>query len=434
MSPLEFHGEGPKAEELCDPHGMSEYRYITQPEVEKEISWTKQDADELFEFAKAMPRVREDAKYAGKVVGKKRIIGLGSFSISANKRGVRDGVVNPKSKDIASAPPVVQKIADKLTRLNGGKPINYLSFIAYENEGDHINWHQHNEDRCRDATVYIVSMGETRTFSIRRVCEQHRICEKCNASCHADSKTLCAKCKANVKARKDCKTCESTPKQWTSLQPEHGSIIVLPHDYNVTHEHAVLGKQDVGGDKTTKGLRISINTKNIREEDIAYVERENRNEESIPSGTLRKAVVPRVYSIKRKHPQDAIYVGCAGNWKGCKCHAGDIKSGSMYGNSYKPREFGGHFKHPIAKTPEEYREKLDKKWKSKEPKDVAWKQRAIKELRGKNLLCWCLQAEDVDGAKVTKPEGCHARVLFEYVNRNEGKDGPVNPGHPEESL
>jgi hypothetical protein len=46
--------------------------------------------------------------------------------------------------------------------LNGGRPINYLSFIAYENEGDHINWHQHNEDRCRDATVYIVSMGETR--------------------------------------------------------------------------------------------------------------------------------------------------------------------------------------------------------------------------------------------------------------------------------
>ncbi len=94
----------------------------------------------------------------------------------------------------------------------------------------------------------------------------------------------------------------------------------------------------------------------------------------------------------------------------------------MYGNSYKPREFGGHFKHPIATTPEEYREKLDKKWHSKEPKDVAWKDRAIKELRGNNLLCWCLQPEDVDGVKVTKPEGCHARVLFEYVNRNEKKE------------
>jgi len=141
------------------------------------------------------------------------------------------------------------------------------------------------------------------------------------------------------------------------LQPEHGSIIVLPHDYNVTHEHAILGKDDVGGDKTAKGLRISINTKNVREQDIAYVERENRNGEPIPSGTLRKAVVPRVYSIKRKHPQDAVYVGCAGSWKGCKCHRDEIKSGSMFGNSYKPREFGGHFKHPIAKTPEEYRDR-----------------------------------------------------------------------------
>lgn len=319
------------------------------------------------------------------------------------------------------------KLGSKFSELNDAK--SYLSFIAYENEGDHINWHQHNEDRCRDATVYIVSMSETRTFGVRRVCEQHRICDKCNASCHADSKTLCAKCKANVKARKNCKTCESTPKQWTSLQPEHGSIIVLPHDYNVTHEHAVLGKQDVGGDKTAKGLRISINTKNIREEDIAYVERENRNGKPIPlsADNIHKGIAPgankpRVYSIKRKHPQDAVYIGCAGSWKGCKCHAANIKSGSMYGNSYKPREFDGHFKHPIAKTPEEYREKLDKKWESNAPKDIAWKKRAIKELRGRNLLCWCLQPEDVDRVKITKPEGCHARVLFEYVNRGEVKD------------
>jgi Domain of unknown function (DUF4326) len=314
-------------------------------------------------------------------------------------------------------------IADKLTQLYGGKEINYLGFVAYENEGDHSNWHQHNEDRCRDATVYIVSMGETRTFGIRRVCEGHRICDKCNASCHADSKT-------KVKARKDCKTCESTPKQWTSLQPEHGSIIVLPHDYNVTHEHAVLGKQDEGGDKTPKGLRISISTKNIREEDIAYVERENRNGQPNPlsadkihKGIAPGANKPRVHSIKRKHSQDASYVGCAGSWKGCKCHVGVIKSGSMYGNSYNPREFGGHFKHLIANTPEEYRVKLDKKWRSNEPKDVAWKERAIKDLRGRNLLCWCLQPEDIDGLKVTKPEGCHARVLFEYVNRDEGKEG-----------
>src|SRR5580658_570702 len=180
-------------------------------------SWTEADLAELWEHAQNLPCNREqvkgdydrrpkwvckgDAHPNGKGVSRqflsdtprcpvcqssnvkpvmKRIIGLGSYSISANTRGLRDGVVNPKSKDISQAPVVVRKLAAKLTKLNDGKPINYLSFIAYENEGDHINWHQHNEDRCRDATVYIMSLGETRTFGLRRVCEKHRIggCKK----------------------------------------------------------------------------------------------------------------------------------------------------------------------------------------------------------------------------------------------------------------
>ncbi|MGO9589519.1 MAG: DUF4326 domain-containing protein [Candidatus Acidiferrales bacterium] len=150
----------------------------------------------------------------------------------------------------------------------------------------------------------------------------------------------------------------------------------------------------------------------------------------IPSGPLRKVSPqvngPRVYSVKRKHPKDAVYVGCIGSWPCCKCHDKDVHAlGSMYGNSYKPRQFGGHAKFPIGKAEngktavENYRDKLDAKWKSNDPQDIAWKERAIKELRGKNLLCWCLQPAEVDGAKVTKPEGCHARVLFEYVNRKD---------------
>jgi alkylated DNA repair dioxygenase AlkB len=65
------------------------------------------------------------------------------------------------------------KLALRLTELNGGKAINYLSVIAYENEMDHIDWHQHNEDRCRDAKVFIVSLGEVRTLGIRHICKQH---------------------------------------------------------------------------------------------------------------------------------------------------------------------------------------------------------------------------------------------------------------------
>ncbi|MFZ0736963.1 MAG: alpha-ketoglutarate-dependent dioxygenase AlkB [Candidatus Acidiferrales bacterium] len=434
--------------------------------------WMPEDLAELWELAQAMPRKREQQLYgrmklprwtckdskhpAGKnnrgFVGHeakcpickstdvkpvmKLIIGLGSYCVTVTKRGLKDGVVNPNALPLDSAPPVVKKFAAKLSKMNGGKEINYLSFIAYENERDHIGWHQHNEDRCRDAKVYILSMGEERTFGVRQVCEKHglpaKTCVKnCETTCLDGPTALCKRCSAQMQARNTCPECESVRpgfkgkrkgKPWTAFQPEHGSIIVLNDEANETVEHAILQ------DKGPKGLRISINTKNIRPEDVNEVEgagvtRMLPVSSPIPSGTLRKLSPqvnkPRVYSIKRKHPKDAVYVGCAGAWPCCKCHEQDVRSGSRYGNSYTPRKWGGHMQNPIARTPDEYRTKLDALWNSPEPKAVAWKERAIKELRGKNLLCWCLQPEDVDGVKVTDPEGCHARVLFEYVNRKD---------------
>jgi hypothetical protein len=313
---------------------------------------------------------------------------------------VRDGVVNPKAKDISTAPEVVKKTADKLTKLNGGKPINYLSFIAYENEGDHINWHQHNEDRCRDATVYIVSLGEVRTFGIRRVCEDHRICDDCNESCHASGKTLCASCKKKVKARAKCKVCESTPEQWTSLQPKHGSVIVLPDEYNRTHEHAVLGKQDVGGDKTTKGLRISINTKNIREEDIAYVERENRNgmiplsedmlqkgiAPPIPSGALRKAVpAPKTEVVHCKRDEYDVYIGKINGTPGTKGFLPESPFANRSGGDY---------------------EAYLKKKVLREPAHAA----RLMALHGKRLGCWC-KGTSRDFSK------CHGHIVAKWADR-----------------
>jgi len=463
-----------------------DWEYIPPSDVFDD-DWTPEDLAALWEFAQKIPRKREQQLYgqvklprwtckdskhpAGKnnrgfVASEakcpicqstkvdpinKRIIGLGSYCVTLTKRGLKDGVVNPKAQSLDSAPPVVKRLAKKLTKINGGKEVNYLSFIAYENEKDHIGWHQHNEDRCRDATVYILSMGEKRTFGVRRVCEKHRLpaktCVKnCETTCLDGPTALCKRCSAQMQARNTCSECESVRpgfkgkregKPWTAFQPEHGSIIVLEAAANETVEHAVLQ------DKSPKGLRISVNTKNVREEDTRKVQGAGQiralpadtgiagivagmadyQAPPIPSGTLRKLCTekkdepPRVYSMKRKHPKDAVYIGCAGSWKCCKCHKKDVRSGSMFGNSHTPRVFGGHKNKPIAKTPAEYRQKLDAKWKSTAPKDVAWKERAIKELRGKNLLCWCLQPEDVDGVNVTKPEGCHARVLFEYVNR-----------------
>jgi hypothetical protein len=278
-----------------------------------------------------------------------------------------------------------------------------MSFIAYENERDHIGWHQHHEDRCRDATVYIVSMGEVRTFDIRRVCESHRLCDKCNSSCHADSKTLCKKCRANVKARKTCKTCESTPKQSTSLQPEHGSIIVLPDDYDLTHEHAVLGKQDVGGDKDRKGLRISINTKNIREEDIAYVERENGTD-IIPSGALRKAI-PGMLSLSA----DTIHKGIAPGVPQqtavvhCKRDEFDVYIGKVNGakrtKGYLPESKFAN------RSGGDYESYFRKKLRD-EPGFAA----EVMKLHSKRLGCWC-KGTSRDFSK------CHGHIIAGWLDR-----------------
>src|ERR1700682_6134247 len=111
------------------------------PETEKNADWYIEnwcekagiDADKLFEVCKSMPRHREQSMYSGKsMVNKKtgepifkRIVGIGSFSISPNKRGLKDGVVNPHARSLEEAPPEIIHLADELTKLNKGKPVNY---------------------------------------------------------------------------------------------------------------------------------------------------------------------------------------------------------------------------------------------------------------------------------------------------------------------
>lgn len=116
---------------------------------------------------------------------------------------------------------------------------------------------------------------------------------------------------------------------------------------------------------TLYGPRISINTKCLRS--------------------------PRVFSIKERHPTHAIYVGCKyGQFEG-----------TVYGNDYKPLE--GH-RSPIARNEAKFRGYVENMMQ-----DPAFREKAIKDLRGKHLLCWCSQDELF----------CHARVWLEIVNRPE---------------
>ena len=76
-----------------------EFRYISQPDVEKELGWTKQDADELFEYAKTMPRVREQSTY-----GRKKMF---TCAAASHRRGRRIAEVLRAMKLIRS----VQSVA-----------------------------------------------------------------------------------------------------------------------------------------------------------------------------------------------------------------------------------------------------------------------------------------------------------------------------------
>jgi alkylated DNA repair dioxygenase AlkB len=113
--------------------------------------------------------------------------------------------------------PLVQ-LAAKLTNY-AGKVINYVSIVRYLNGDEFMQYHQHEEDEVpgRDMSVYIVSTGAERPLEIRNL--------KTNAC--------------------------------TQVFARQGSLIVLPSEYNITHEHAVPKF------KAANGVRYAMNCKAI---------------------------------------------------------------------------------------------------------------------------------------------------------------------------
>jgi hypothetical protein len=163
------------------------------------------------------------------------------------------------------------------------------------------------------------------------------------------------------------------PDKYWKRPMEHGSLIVMPDAMNYTHWHAILkntseNRKRFGVPNISYGPRISINTKCLRS--------------------------PRVFSIKRHHPRWAVYVGCKyGKY-----------AGTVYDNGVNPLE--GHYP-AIAKNEAGFRTYAE--GRMQEP---AFREQAIKDLRGKHLLCWCIQ----DGPE--RAPFCHARVWLEIVNKS----------------
>jgi hypothetical protein len=109
---------------------------------------------------------------------------------------------------------------------------------------------------------------------------------------------------------------------------------------------------------------------------------------------------PQVWCCRAgsKYPPDAVYVGClTARFKG-----------TIHGNDYEP--FKGHRK-PIANNEADFRQYAEKKML-----DPVFRAQAIKDLRGKHLLCWCYQTGP------DRAEFCHARVWLEIVNRPESQE------------
>src|ERR1035438_2751904 len=205
-------------------------------------------------MAKAQPRVRPIIKRSGYQLRR-----CASTTWSVRDRYAEDSdLLVP----LAEAPPEMISLQRKLSAF-AGKEVNYFSLQAYENERDHIGFHQHREDKCRDARVFIISLGECRSFGVDKLCPNCLLCDACNQRrCHPRGPKCHSleKCRAAKKHRRTCPIRRSTK---VVLLPGHGSLIALTSDANDWYEHAVLN------DKEPKGLRISINTKCIPTEDAA---------------------------------------------------------------------------------------------------------------------------------------------------------------------
>jgi hypothetical protein len=232
---------------------------------------------------------------------------------------------------LATAPDEIKLLAARLTEY-AETEINYLSLLGYEDERDHIGWHNHREDlKLKNQTVWVVSLGDVRTLTTRPT------------------------------GSKDKST-------WEELQPAHGSLYVLPHEYNRTHEHAVLDSKDFCG------LRISINCKHIDEEYLLSHKTKPVAPEPDREPFVREPGPPRIYCqrIGCTYPDDAV----------------NVDRHTIFGNHKKLN--GDEWIAEVASL-------------MKSPEFAA----EVEGLRGKDLLCWCRPSEELH---------CHARAWLELAN------------------
>lgn len=158
---------------------------------------------------------------------------------------------------------------------------------------------------------------------------------------------------------------------------ECGDLVEMPKGFHAkgAYKHAVLPQNRFAGP------RISLTF---------------RNPDLTAAGPWGQK--PQVYDCHagKKYPPDAVYVGCkVRNRKG-----GVVREGTSFGNATNPLiSHKGWLKS----------EKAFRGYAEKKMQDAEFRKQ-VEALRGKDLLCWCIQ----DGPD--RAPFCHARVWLELAN------------------
>jgi hypothetical protein len=186
--------------------------------------YSQKEADAEFERLRELKFVRTRNPFNAK--GRVKHLTHAHYSVVKSSYG------GTPTTPFSQAPDNIKEMCRKLAAFSAehkttvllppGSPVNYASVLGYIPD-DFMKFHQHKEDTVPvllESTVYVLSLGAMHPVVIRE------------NGCKDKSK-------------------------YEVIYPKHGSLYILPHGYNVTHEHAVLE----GNDYSFNGFRIAINFK-----------------------------------------------------------------------------------------------------------------------------------------------------------------------------
>lgn len=173
---------------------------------------TKKEADALFAacerlvfIPKPNPRNSKQFLKRGTITFQDANVGAGAAVIGQNHNVI---------VDMEDAPEEIKALRVKLSK-HARRVVNYLSLNRYPDGTSGIGWHNHKEDIELNTPVLLVSVGAPRTFWVRKFKETTLI----------------------------------------GSPMAHGSLIVMPPEMNLTHQHAVLPEP------LSIGVRYSFNCK-----------------------------------------------------------------------------------------------------------------------------------------------------------------------------